>query len=164
MMTSLTIEMEMDYPKLYRFGYSSVNDIDTVKNWQTGNNRFTNVLNGRKYLFAVHLRDAFAATITSDILVSCNCGLMIYSVIKTQRADCQLQINSITKTLRLLAVTETDWSTGETIAQDDETEPDWISGETTAQTAQSDVPEIEWTDGETTECSLKINGVTKILR
>ena len=141
-MTSLTIEMEVNYPKLYKFGYSTTNNIDTVQNWQIGNNRFTQVTNGRKYLFAVHLRDAFAPTLVSDILVSCNCGLVIYSVTKTLRADCQLHINSITKTLRLI---ESDWSSGETTEQNDTTETDWSSGETT-------------------ECSLKINSITKTLR
>ena len=144
-MTALTIEMEVDYPKLYRFGYSSTNDIETVQNWQIGNNRFENVLNGRKYLFAVHLRDAFAPTIVSDILVICHCGLMIYSVTKTLKANCELRINSITKTLRPVEQAETDWSSGETTEQNDGPETDWISGETIA-------------------CVLKINALTKILR
>lgn len=153
--------MEVDYPKLYKFGYSSTNDIETVRNWQTGNNRFTNVLDGRKYLFAVHLRDAFAPTIVSEILVTCNCGLMIYSVTKTLRAACELRINSVAKTLRAAEQTETDWSSGETTEENDGTEPDWSSGETTA---ENDAPETDWTDGETTACSLKINSVTKTLR
>jgi hypothetical protein len=117
-MTSLTIEMEVDYPKLYKFGYSNTNDIETVQNWQIGNNRFIRVPNGRKYLFAVHLRDAFAPTLVSEILVSCNCELLIYSVTKTLRPAEQAE--------------ETDWSSGETTEQNDAPESDWTDGETTA--------------------------------
>jgi hypothetical protein len=159
-MTSLTIEMEVDYPKLYKFGYSGTNNIETVQNWQIGNNRFTNVLNGRKYLFAVHLRDPFATTLMSEVLVKCNCGLMIYSVTKTLVAGCELRINAVTKTLRAMEQTETDWSSGENTEQNDGTETDWNSGETTE---QNDGPETDWNSGETILCSLKINSITKNL-
>lgn len=137
-MTKGIIKLTIDYPQLYRFGFSETDDIATVVNWQRGKREFINLTDGRKYFFAEPLYDATLPSLRFDYFVACNCKLSIQRAIRTTiyAPICVLTIDSAIRTTILI-------------------EPDWQSGVTSAEEIP-DINDTDWSSGITTECTLTI--------
>lgn len=68
---NLKLNIQRGKIKQYQFGYSQTNDINTVVNWQTGNNTFKNVTEGTYYIFAKPLNGSTDDYISLQISPKC---------------------------------------------------------------------------------------------
>lgn len=156
--TKVHIQLQIDAPNLYRFGYSETDDVLSVVNWQIGNPIFYDVKDGLKYFFAENLYNKSIPIIRLSRTVMC--------------AACKLEIGTIRLVLSEPLVD--DWEdiqiggdngcmlqigTITLISSDplvDEWEDIQIDGDT------SDTLIEDWEDIQINGCVLQIATITKI--
>ncbi|MES2517502.1 MAG: hypothetical protein V4585_05320 [Bacteroidota bacterium] len=171
--TRVDINLAIDAPNLYRFGYSETDDVLTVVNWQIGNPTFYNVTNGVKYFFVENIYNNDLPVIRLSRTIACDCSLEIDTIIReiteplnTDWEDVQTSEEAVTNPL------STDWEDVQTTECSLEidtitreiTDPlitNWEDVQTTEEAALPDPLITNWEDIQTTECSLEIDTLTR---